>query len=38
MKSPTVRLAIAVKKLCWRNPSFTLRRAAGYIFVNGLAA
>jgi hypothetical protein len=37
MKSPAVSLAIAVKQLCRLNPSFTIGRAASYIFVNGLA-
>jgi hypothetical protein len=32
-----INLAIAVKQLCRLNPSFTLGRAASYIFVNGLA-
>jgi hypothetical protein len=36
MKSPAVSLAIAVKQLCRLNPSFTIGRAATYIFVNGL--
>jgi hypothetical protein len=36
MKAATVSLAIAVKQLCRLNPSFTIGRAATYIFVNGL--
>jgi hypothetical protein len=36
LKSPAVSLAIAVKQLCRLTPSFTIGRAATYIFVNGL--
>jgi hypothetical protein len=36
MKLPAVSLAIAVKQLCRLNPSFTVGRAATYVFINGL--